>query len=125
MPEKKPGILRRAVSAVGNLFLRWWREATGPLLSDDHPLLVDAILRRLWVLTPVLLLALLLLLPSLPRLSTFSLPVLCRRGLRGRHLGLPLRPAPLQPPAEGHGTALDRGERPERLHDHNLRCRHA
>ena len=60
MPEKKPGILRRAVSAVGNLFLRWWREATGPLLSDDHPLLVDAILRRLWVLTPVLVLALIL-----------------------------------------------------------------
>ncbi len=53
MPENKPGILRRSVSAVGNLFLRWWREATGPLLSDDHPLLVDAILRRLWVLTPV------------------------------------------------------------------------
>ena len=61
MPENKPGILRRSVSAVGNLFLRWWREATGPLLSDDHPLLVDAILRRLWVLTPVLLLALILL----------------------------------------------------------------
>lgn len=60
MPEIKPGILRRAVSAVGNLFLRWWREATGPLLSDDHPLLVDAILRRLWVLTPVLVLALIL-----------------------------------------------------------------
>ena len=60
MPEKKTGILRRSVSAVGNLFLRWWREATGPLLSDDHPLLVDAILRRLWVLTPVLVLALIL-----------------------------------------------------------------
>ena len=36
MPEENPGILRRAVSAVGNLFLRWWREATGPLLSDEH-----------------------------------------------------------------------------------------
>ena len=60
MPDAKPRIFRRAVSATGNLFLRWWREATGPLLSNDHPLLVDALLRRLWVLTPVILLALML-----------------------------------------------------------------
>ena len=60
MPDAKPRILRRAVSATGSLFLRWWREATGPLLSNDHPLLVDALLRRLWVLTPVILLALML-----------------------------------------------------------------
>jgi hypothetical protein len=43
-----------------NFLLRWWREATGPLLSNDHPLLVDALLRRLWVLSPVILLALIL-----------------------------------------------------------------
>ena len=61
MPEEKPGILRRVLAAPGHLFMRWWREATGPLLSNNHPLLVDALLRRLWVLTPVLLLALLLL----------------------------------------------------------------
>jgi len=60
MPDAKPRIFRRAVSATGSLFLRWWREATGPLLSNDHPLLVDALLRRLWVLTPVILLALML-----------------------------------------------------------------
>ncbi len=61
MPDEKPSALRRILTAPGHLFLRWWREATGPLLSNDHPLLIDALLRRLWVLTPVLLLALLLL----------------------------------------------------------------
>jgi tetratricopeptide (TPR) repeat protein len=61
MSDEKPSALRRILTAPGRLFLRWWREATGPLLSNDHPLLIDALLRRLWVLTPVLLLALLLL----------------------------------------------------------------
>jgi hypothetical protein len=61
MSDGKPSALRRVLAAPGRLFLRWWREATGPLLSNDHPLLIDALLRRLWVLTPVLLLALLLL----------------------------------------------------------------
>ena len=60
MPDAKPRIFRRAVLATGNLFRRWWREATGPLLSNDHPLLVDALLRRLWILTPVILIALIL-----------------------------------------------------------------
>jgi hypothetical protein len=60
MPEAKPAILRRAISATGNLFLRWWREATGPLLTKKHPFLVDALLRRLWVLAPVILIALIL-----------------------------------------------------------------
>ncbi|MEX1110206.1 MAG: hypothetical protein WEB31_00245 [Chthoniobacterales bacterium] len=56
MPDEKSSALRRALAAPGHLFLRWWREATGPLLSNDHPLLVDALLRRLLVLSPVLLL---------------------------------------------------------------------
>ena len=53
--------MRRVLAAPGHLFLRWWREATSSLYSSEHPTLFDAILRRLWVLTPVLLLALLLL----------------------------------------------------------------
>ena len=60
MPDAKPRIFRRAVSATGNLFCRWWRKATGPLQTKKHPFLVDALLRRLWVLSPVILLALIL-----------------------------------------------------------------
>jgi hypothetical protein len=60
MPDEHPYLLRRILAAPGRLFLRWWREATGPLLSNDHPLLVDALLRRLWVLTPVILVVLML-----------------------------------------------------------------
>ena len=60
MPEAKPAIFRRVSAAMGNLFLRWWRKATGPLLTKKHPYLVDALLRRLWVLSPVILLALIL-----------------------------------------------------------------
>ena len=60
MSDAKPPVSSRVSPAAGNLFLRWWREATGPLLSNDHPLLIDALLRRIWVLSPVILLVLIL-----------------------------------------------------------------
>ena len=60
MPDAMPRTFRRLVSATGKLFFRWWREATGPLQGNKHASLIDALLRRLWVLSPVILIALML-----------------------------------------------------------------
>ena len=60
MPDAMPRTFRRLVSATGRLFFRWWREATGPLQGNKHASLIDALLRRLWVLSPVILIALML-----------------------------------------------------------------
>ena len=58
MPAKRPNILARAVSSVADVFIRWWREAAGPLRRSQHRTFAGMIARRILVWTPVLVLAL-------------------------------------------------------------------
>ncbi|MGA0849577.1 MAG: hypothetical protein ACO3RX_06455 [Chthoniobacterales bacterium] len=45
------------ISSIADLCIRWWREATGPLNRSQHRTLGAAIMRRILVWTPVLVLA--------------------------------------------------------------------
>jgi hypothetical protein len=58
MPYGKPNIFRRAASSLADFWIRWWREASGPLQRSQHRTLGAAVLRRIFVWTPVLVLAL-------------------------------------------------------------------
>ena len=52
-----PNIFARMISSIADLCIRWWREATGPLNRSQHRTLGAAIMRRILVWTPVLVLA--------------------------------------------------------------------
>jgi hypothetical protein len=58
MPDKRPNILARATSSMADVFIRWWREAMGPLQRSQHRTLAGALARRILVWTPVLVLVL-------------------------------------------------------------------
>lgn len=49
-------LLRRFASSVSELFIRWWREARGPIRRRDGRLAPAAVLRRLLVWAPVIVL---------------------------------------------------------------------
>lgn len=60
MPDDQPNIFSRAASSIADFFVRWWREATGPIKRSQHRNLFEAFLRRflLWVPVVVLVIAL-------------------------------------------------------------------
>ncbi|MBU3666362.1 MAG: hypothetical protein FGM15_10880 [Chthoniobacterales bacterium] len=58
MPNEQPNILARAASSTADFFIRWWREATGPIRRSQHRTYFRAILRRVMLWVPVLVLAL-------------------------------------------------------------------
>ncbi|MBU3666358.1 MAG: hypothetical protein FGM15_10860 [Chthoniobacterales bacterium] len=57
MSRKKRKIFSRTKSAVADFFVRWWREATGPIRRSRHRTYFRAVLRRVVLWTPVFVLA--------------------------------------------------------------------
>jgi hypothetical protein len=53
MSHAKPDLLKRAASCIADFFVRWWREATGPVKGPHQASLAGAVLRRIMVWAPV------------------------------------------------------------------------
>lgn len=58
MPDKRPNMFARAASSIADFFIRWWREATGPISRCQHRNFFEALLRRILLWVPVFVLAL-------------------------------------------------------------------
>lgn len=61
MPWEKEPLHRRLWSSTADFFVRWWKEATGPLRRSGHRNFTAAILRRVMLWVPVVVLVLVLL----------------------------------------------------------------
>ena len=53
MRRRGPNIFVRMWSATADFFIRWWREAMGPLNRSQHRTLGAALSRRLYLWAPV------------------------------------------------------------------------
>ena len=53
MSHTKPDLLLRAASSLADFFVRWWREATGPVKGLHQASLAGAVVRRIMVWAPV------------------------------------------------------------------------